>query len=589
MSLRLLLLLGFFSISVVAQKNYKIHSHNDYGQDFPFWKAYVSGASSIEIDVFLQHGKLYVTHAEEEISPEKTIENLYLDPLSKLAKSGKLRKVQILVDIKSDARKTLEKLVKIVKNRPELAENNNLRFVISGNRPQPSEYKNYPDFIHFDHQVLENLTNIALEKIALVSVSFKDFSVWNGLGRMTETDLARVKDAIAQAHAVHKPFRFWGSPDTETAWSHFAELGVDFINTDHPVRASQYLETLDSRKFQLQQKIPVYHPHFAYAENEKPKNVVLLIGDGNGLSQISSAMIANGGALTVTQLKTLGLIKTFSFDDLVTDSAAGGTAMATGAKTNNRAIGTDPSGKPLKNITETLSAHGFLNGVMTTDKITGATPSTFYAHVPERDDSATILKDLAKSKIDFFVSAGANDFDAIQQDFERKKLADITDFSKRTAVFLSENNLDTASKRGTIFPEHVKKVLQTLENQEKPYFLMIEAAKIDSNGHNNNVSGIVEEMLDFDQAIAEVLKVADKNENTLVVITADHETSGFGILQGSLENGELKGGFLTNDHTATMVPLFAYGPQSGLFQGVFENTEIHNKIMQALQIEVAKK
>ena len=579
------LLLFFSMITASAQTDYKIHSHNDYEQEYPFWKAYVSGVYSIEIDVFLRDDQLYVTHAEEEISEKNTIENLYLNPLSTLAKSGTLRDVQILVDIKSDPYKSLQKLVKTIKNRPELVKNEHLHFVISGNRPDPSKYKNYPAFIQFDHQNLNNLTKIDLEKVDLVSVSFQNYSVWNGLGRMTETDLERVKKAIAKAHAVNKPFRFWGAPDTKTAWSRFTTLGVDFINTDHPAEASQYLETLNSRKFQLQKQIPVYHPQFKYAENKKPKNVILLIGDGNGLSQISSAMIANGGALTLTELKTMGLVKTASFDDLVTDSAAGGTAMATGAKTNNRAIGTDPSGKPINNLTEILSAQGFLNGLITTDKITGATPASFYAHVAERDDRETILQDLSKSKIDFFVSAGAADFDAIQQDFVRKKLSDVTDFSNRTAVFLSENDLDTASKRGTIFPEHVKKVLHTLENQEKPYFLMIEAAKIDSNGHANNVSGIVEEMLDFDKAIAEVLKMADATKNTLVVITADHETSGFGILQGSLKNGEIEGGFLTNDHTATMVPLFAYGPQAQLFQGVYENTELFDKILEALKIK----
>ncbi len=588
--LRFVILLSFFSISVFAQTDYKIHSHNDYEQEFPFWNAYVNGLSSIEIDVFLRNGQLYVTHAETEILPENSIENLYLNPLSALAKNGKLREVQILVDVKSDPYKTLEKLVKTIENRPELAKNQNLHFVISGNRPKPSEYKNYPDFIQFDHQNLADLNAIDLEKVALVSVSFSKYSVWNGLGRMTEENLAKVKAAIEKAHSVNKPFRFWAAPDTKTAWSRFAALGVDYINTDHPAQAAQYLATLKDRTFAIENPIAVYKPKYEYDKETIPKNVILLIGDGNGLSQISAAQIANGGSLTVTQLKDLGLVKTASYDDLITDSAAGATAMATGKKTNNRAIGTDPDGKKLKNLTEILAQHNFINGLLTTDNITGATPSAFYAHNPERDDSNGILKDLNASNIDFFMAGGKHNSDKIEKAFKVQKLTDFNRISGKTAVFIGDEKVESIENgRGDLFPQSVKKALNVLSNQQKPFFLMIEGAQIDSNGHTNNVSGIVQEMLDFDQAIAVALKIADATKNTLVIITADHETSGFGILQGSIENHALEGGFLTNDHTATMVPLFAYGPQAQHFQGVYENTEIFNKILDALKIEAVEK
>lgn len=588
--LRFVILISFFSFSVVAQTDYKIHSHNDYTQEFPFWNAYINGLESIEIDVFLRDGQLYVTHAETEISPENTIEKLYLNPLSALAKSEKLREVQILVDVKSDAYKTLEKLVKTIENRPELAKNKKLHFVISGNRPKPSEYKNYPDFIQFDHQNTEDLTKIDLDKVALVSVSFSNYSVWNGLGRMTEADLEKVKTAIEKAHSVNKPFRFWAAPDTKTAWSRFAALGVDFINTDHPAQAAQYLATLNDRTFYLKNPISVYNPKYEFDKEATPKNVILLIGDGNGLSQISAAQIANGGALTVTQLKDLGLVKTSSYDDLVTDSAAGATAMATGQKTNNRAIGTDFQGKKLKNLTEILAEHDFINGLLTTDNITGATPAAFYAHNSERDDSDGISQDLNTSNIDFFMAGGKQYSDKIEKTFKVQELADFKQISGKTAVFLGDEKVQSIENgRGNLFPQSVKKALNVLSNQQKPFFLMIEAAQIDSNGHTNNVSGIVQEMLDFDQAIAEALKIADATENTLVIITADHETSGFGILQGSLEKHQVEGGFLTNDHTATMVPLFSYGPQAQNFQGVYENIAIFDKILEALKIDSEEK
>ncbi|UJH90078.1 alkaline phosphatase [Antarcticibacterium sp. 1MA-6-2] len=569
----------------LGQGQYKIHSHNDYLQDLPFWEAYAHRAGSIEADVFLKNNSLYVAHTEKEIDSARTLEKLYLKPLAGLASDGKLRELQLLIDIKSKAEPTLAKLLEILQNYPHLRSNCNLQIVISGDLPAPEAYKNYPNFIHFDHQNLNNLDEINLGKVAVISQNFRNYSQWNGLGRLTAKDMEKVESVINLAHQKGKKIRFWAAPDTKTAWGRFAKMGVDFINTDHPGEAFQYLESLDQRTYLLQEPIPVYRPNYRHDSKAKPKNVILMIGDGNGLGQISSAVIANKGQLTITQLKDIGLIKTSAYDDLVTDSAAGGTAMATGKKTNNRAVGTGPEGEQLSNITEILANHGFINGVMTTDNITGATPSSFYAHQSERDNSTGILKDLLQSSLNFFVSAGAKDYSSIRKKFEKKDISSLRHFNNKLAIYLSEVQISDPSSRGNLFPKHVKEVLKKLGEQEKPYFLMIEGAKIDSNGHSNNIGGIVQEMLDFDEAIAEVLKAADKDQNTLVVITADHETSGFGIVKGSNENDEIEGDFLTNDHTATMVPVFSYGPQSERFTGVYENTEIFRKISRSLGIE----
>ncbi|MCR9227644.1 MAG: alkaline phosphatase, partial [Flavobacteriaceae bacterium] len=192
-------LILFISGKVFAQNSYKIHSHNDYAQELPFWFAYSSGASSIEADVFLKDDELYVTHAENEIVEGNTLKSLYLDGLRNLEASGKLRELQLLIDMKSEAYATLKKLVDVLKEYPELISDGKVKFVISGNRPKPEEYKNYPDFIWFDHQNLEELGTIDLDKVALVSTSYKNYSVWNGYGRMTGPDLAKVETAINKA------------------------------------------------------------------------------------------------------------------------------------------------------------------------------------------------------------------------------------------------------------------------------------------------------------------------------------------------------------------------------------------------------
>ena len=132
---RLILLLILLPFLVCAQSSYRFHSHNDYEQEFPFWKAYVHGASSIEADIFLKEGKLYVAHTEEEIKEANTLQNLYLDPISSLAEKGKLRELLFLIDLKSDARPTLDKLVEVLKGFPELVQSSELTIAISGNRP----------------------------------------------------------------------------------------------------------------------------------------------------------------------------------------------------------------------------------------------------------------------------------------------------------------------------------------------------------------------------------------------------------------------------------------------------------------------
>jgi alkaline phosphatase len=589
------LFLAVVQLAISQGKNqFQIHSHNDYHQNVPFWNAYANGLNSIEVDVFLKNDTLFATHGEREIIKDRTIESLYLKPIQNVLslKLKSHRKLQLLIDVKSEARATLNKLMYVLGQYPEIINNKNISIVISGNRPDHNEYVNYPDYILFDYQSLEDIEDAKVwNKVALISLNFKTFSVWNGKGRITATDYEKVNSVIKRAHSIGKPFRFWGAPDSKTAWKAFNDMGVDFINTDMPNRASTYLKTLDQRVYYNKNISKVYTPTFASDQKSTPiQNVVLLIGDGNGLTQISSATLANGGNLTLTQLKSIGFLKTQSADDFTTDSAAAGTALATGEKTNNRAIGVDISERPLQNITELLSEHGFLSGCITTDKITGATPASFYAHQKDRSDTLEIAGDLLKSKLSLFVGGGLTDFqeERISKKFEI--LYDLNDIgnSKKDRVghFVAKGGVPSIlGGRGNVLPQATKNSLQFLHKKNKPFFLMVESAQIDSYGHKNEVSGIISEGIDFDKAIAQAIKFADKTGNTLVIITADHETSGFTIPQGNLENHMIEGDFTTHDHTGTMVPIFAYGPRSQEFQGVYENNDLFGKIVKVLSLK----
>lgn len=249
LSLRpLLYTLFFIATTLSAQQSFKIHSHNDYSQLLPFWKAYNCDLNSIEVDVFLKNNILYATHAEHEIKPNNTLETLYLQPLNKIASThlGKEQNIQLLIDLKSEAYSTLEAIENILKNYPKLINNPKLSFVISGNRPLVKDYKNYSNYILFDYQSLDPIPAESFNKIALISLSYHSFSSWKGIDSIPKEDLKKIKKVVEQAHLQKKPFRFWGAPDTELAWKTFYDIGINFINTDHPLECSNYFKKLTS-------------------------------------------------------------------------------------------------------------------------------------------------------------------------------------------------------------------------------------------------------------------------------------------------------------------------------------------------------
>ncbi len=569
----------------MGQQPYRVHSHNDYLQNVPFWYAYSGGVSSIEVDLYLKNDTLYVTHSKNEIRSDKTFLNTYLDQLDLLAQEGRLSPIQLLIDVKSAAYETLDRIVAALEDYPLLVTEGKVSFVISGNRPQASDYSAFPAFIYFDHQSLSDLDELDITKVAMISQDFTAYSRWNGYGRMTATDLAKVKSALQKGHKTGKPFRFWATPDTKTAWACFAHLGVDYINTDKPAAARVFLDQLADNTYTAPGKIMPYIPQNAVNATEKPRNIILMIGDGNGLAQISAARIANQGELSLTAIKNIGLVNTSSADDQITDSAAGATAMATGVKTNNRAIGVDPNGQSVRSIIEILSEKGYNTGIITTDAIDGATTAAFYAHTTERDDSDGIIHDLVQSPLTFFIAGGEAKESAIRKTFVSTTLDQFHSLEYPKAVYNGANKMPTMEDgRGDFLPMSVRRALTILGEQEAPFFLLVEGAQIDNGGHANSISTIITEMMDFDQAVGQSLGFADIEGETLVIITADHETGGLGIAGGN-NKGEVRADFLSVDHSGILVPLFAYGPQADKFTGVFDNTEVFHKIIAVLGAE----
>lgn len=572
------------------------HSHNDYEQNIPFLRAYYQQFGSVEADIFLKNDSIFVAHEVRHIKPANTLKELYLKPISAKIQENKGRiysdgniDLQLLIDLKTPAKETIAALIKELQPYENLlVPKGPVKVVLSGNIPDAQEFDNYPSYLFFDGRPEITYTKPQLERIGLISQSFTKYTKWNGKGILVKNEKKALEDVIKSVHEQGKKIRFWATPDHVNAWKMLMNLGVDYLNTDKVEELGPYLRNRKNAEFTSEKAHELYKP--AYRNNDKQdkvKNIILLIGDGMGLAQIYAGMTANHGVLNLAQFLNIGFSKTGSADSYITDSAAGGTAMATGKKARNRAIGVDTNNVALANLPDKIAPLGIKSGIISAGSITDATPAAFYAHQPDRSMEAEIAHDFLKSHAEILIGGGS-------EHFEKMKVADTLrtrgiqvsynwqDLEKMKMPFVLLDNSKTVSMlkgRGNFLTESFKKASELLQSNKNGFFIMAEGAQIDYGGHANQVPYVVTEMLDFDQLIGEAMRFADSNGETLVIVTADHETGGLTLLDGDLKKGYVDGNFSTNDHTSIMVPVFAYGPHSLDFRGVYENTEIFSKIL----------
>lgn len=337
-------------------------------------------------------------------------------------------------------------------------------------------------------------------------------------------------------------------------------------------------------------------PGTAFRDTARPKNIILLIGDGMGLTQVTAGMYANGNKLNLERFPITGLMKTHSSSHLITDSAAGATAFACGCKTYNGAIGVTKAKSPCLTILEQAKKNGLATGLVATSSITHATPASFIAHVNSRADMEDIAKYFMQTELDFFIGGGLQYFNQRKTDqrnlyaellakgyelssFQEKKLAEITASTARPFGWFSAiGEPDSVSGGRDYLPLAARMATDFLKNRtDKGFFLMLEGSQIDWAGHAKDGPRVVAEMLDFDAAIGEILRFAEADGNTLVIVTADHETGGLALHQGEGFD-VLDYQFTTGYHTATLVPVFAYGPGAEQFGGILDNTDIYWKM-----------
>lgn len=352
-------------------------------------------------------------------------------------------------------------------------------------------------------------------------------------------------------------------------------------------------------------------------KNEKVNNIIFMIGDGMGLGHVSMLQLEGKYQPTAfDRAQNIALIKTYSVNNRVTDSAAAGTALATGHKTNNSTLGQLPDGTPLESITTKAKNKNYGTGIVVTCYVQHATPAAFYANVESRSDNDGICDDFTKRDYDVMFGGGLRYF---KQYYEKrnkdynKELAALgyslhTDLSKLGSIpsegkvlgLFADGDLPaaTSGKRDGYLANATQKALDILtnnakKNKNKGFVLMVEGSKIDGESHSRNPQGILAETRDFAAAVDVAMNYADTHPGTLVVVTADHETGGMSIPSNktdfTLPESGIGYAFGTSSHTATMVPVYLYGAGADSINGIMENSELGQKLQEILGVKEQKK
>ena len=321
---------------------------------------------------------------------------------------------------------------------------------------------------------------------------------------------------------------------------------------------------------------------------QEVKNIIYLIGDGMGLTSVSMMQLNNDYQPTIfDKADNIALQKTYSLDNRVTDSAASGTALATGHKTNNTMLGQLPDDTHVQSLMELATERGMSTGLVVTTYLQHATPGAFYAHVPSRHEYTKISEQLLASDIDIAIGGGMAFFRELYGSYDEAVKA-ISD-----SGFVLQENLDKEASgerilalladkeienRAGYLAKATAQAIDHLDDNNNGFVLMVEGSLIDGMGHGNNAEGQRAEMRDFMEAIEVAVEYAKQHPDTLVVVTADHETGGLSIISGNADFNLSEQGveyhWATGGHSGEMVPIYLYGTGAELINGIMENAEL---------------
>ena len=318
------------------------------------------------------------------------------------------------------------------------------------------------------------------------------------------------------------------------------------------------------------------------------RNVIIMIGDGMGLEQVSCAWVLNHGKLNLDRFPTVGLSRTYCTNELITDSGAGGTALAIGQKTGYSHVGTAADSTDVPSVLVKAQELGKKTGVVVTCHFADATPCDFCCHNEYRYNQDDLIADYVTCGVDYLAGGGLDWFTVNRKDGRdiTKEMAAagytvaLTENELMTAELpvigiLAPDNLPIAMERGDLYRRSVARGLDILsrESDDKGFVMMLEGSCIDDWLHGNDIGKAMEELLDFDRTIGDVLEWAAADGHTLVVVTADHNTGALTLQDGNLEEGRIGVAFGSESHNGIAVPFYAWGPGSDAFTGIRENDE----------------
>lgn len=319
---------------------------------------------------------------------------------------------------------------------------------------------------------------------------------------------------------------------------------------------------------------------------EKPDNIILLIGDGMGLAHVSALLLAKGSA-SFSAFPVAGFSVTTSASHGITESAAGASALSTAHKVTNGSVAMDDAGHALPSLLERARHYGKATGVVVTSSITHATPAAFLAHCASRSQEYDIALQIADGATDVLIGGGLRYFLPEQRGGSRPDSLDLLarlasrdcDTGRVLSGFvagrkqlrlLADDALPPAGSRPVRLSEMVDSALRCLDASASGFVLVVEGSQIDWASHDNDCAQLLREMEDFDGAIAAALAYRTSHPRTLVLVLADHETGGLSVIA----DGDQPCAWTGTGHTACLVPVFAAGPAAERFGGIHQNNEI---------------
>lgn len=340
-------------------------------------------------------------------------------------------------------------------------------------------------------------------------------------------------------------------------------------------------------------------------EQPHPRNVIFIVGDGMGTAQVYSSIVSQrGNNSAFLRFPFTGFSRTYSHNKYTTDSGAGGTALMTGQKVENYHIAKAPDGsEPSSFLVDAKFFFGKAAGFVVTSSVLDATPASTYAHVTNRKLFDSISLQMSRCPFEVMIGGDKNHFlpqnreDGLSPlDTLRARGYDMVftpsqmalTHSRKLCALLSDDNPDKAMERGRMLTLGSLKAIETLNQYDNGFVLMIEGSQIDWACHNNDSLYLTAEMADFEDMLNAVLDFAERDGNTLVVVTADHETGGLTLLKGDIEQGVNRYSWATGGHSGVMVPVFAYGPGAERFSGVHQNTDFYGLFMELMSGKVVK-